>query len=103
MAWASGVVVVLIGLFMGVSLWWRYAARHQSLPCPASLSWLLTNPLAKGGAGSARILDRLHLSPGMRVLDVGCGPGRVSLPAAQRVEPDGQVLALDVQAAMLKK
>jgi len=39
----------------------------------------------------------------MRVLDVGCGPGRVSIPAAERVRPNGQVLALDVQAAMLEK
>jgi ubiquinone/menaquinone biosynthesis C-methylase UbiE len=39
----------------------------------------------------------------MRVLDVGCGPGRVSIPAAQRVGPEGQVVALDVQAGMLQK
>src|SRR5262249_38735657 len=37
------------------------------------------------------------------VLDVGCGPGRVSIPAAQRVGPQGQVVSLDVQEAMLKK
>jgi ubiquinone/menaquinone biosynthesis C-methylase UbiE len=102
MAWALGVAVVLVGLFAGVSLWWRQASRRQPLPCPAWLSWMLTNPLAEGG-GSARILDHLSLSPGMRVLDVGCGPGRLSVPAAERVGPDGVVLALDVQAAMLKK
>lgn len=102
MAWIWGVVVALLGLFAVVNLWWRHAARRRSLPCPAWLSWLLTNPLAEGG-GSARILNRLNLRPGMRVLDVGCGPGRLSVPAAERVGPDGQVLALDVQAAMLTK
>jgi ubiquinone/menaquinone biosynthesis C-methylase UbiE len=103
MVWALGILAGLLGVYVGVSLWWRYAARHRFLPCPAYLSWLLTNPFAEGGAGSTRILDRLQLSPGMRVLDVGCGPGRVSVPAAARVGPDGQVLAVDAQAAMLQK
>ena len=65
------------------------------------MSGLLTNPLT-GGAG-ARLLDQLELAPGMRVLDVGCGPGRLSVPAAERVAPGGRVVALDLQAAMLAK
>lgn len=39
----------------------------------------------------------------MRVLDAGCGPGRVSVPAARRVGPSGRVVALDLQAPMLEK
>jgi ubiquinone/menaquinone biosynthesis C-methylase UbiE len=39
----------------------------------------------------------------MCVLDAGCGPGRVTLPAAARVGPSGRVVALDVQAGMLEK
>jgi ubiquinone/menaquinone biosynthesis C-methylase UbiE len=54
-------------------------------------------------AGSALLLDRLNLHQGMRVLDVGSGPGRLSIPAAQRVGPDGKVVALDIQPAMLDK
>jgi ubiquinone/menaquinone biosynthesis C-methylase UbiE len=102
MTWVTIVIAALIAIFLGILLWWRYAARRQSLPCPAWMSWLLTNPL-EGSSGSGRILDRLNLTPGMRVLDVGCGPGRLSVPAAERVGPNGQVLALDVQAAMLQK
>ena len=55
-------------------------------------------------AGSSRILDSLDLVPGMRVLDVGCGPGRVTVPAARRVGPGGEeVVALDVQPSMLRE
>jgi len=104
MAWVWVAAVGLVAVLVGVLLWWRYAARRRALPCPAWLAWLLTDSWAAGGgAGSARILDRLDLAPGMQVLDVGCGPGRVSIPAARRVAPGGQVLALDMQAAMLKK
>jgi ubiquinone/menaquinone biosynthesis C-methylase UbiE len=39
----------------------------------------------------------------MRVLDAGCGPGRLTFPAAERVAPDGEVVALDVQPAMLER
>jgi ubiquinone/menaquinone biosynthesis C-methylase UbiE len=35
------------------------------------------------------------LRPGMRVLDVGCGPGDVSLVAARLVGPTGTVLGVD--------
>src|SRR5215468_10003529 len=96
-------VAGLIAVFVAAMLGWRYASRRHTLPCPIWLSWLLTNPLSRGDGGSAPILNRLDLKPGMRVLDVGCGPGRVSIPAAQRVGPEGQVVALDVQEAMLKK
>jgi SAM-dependent methyltransferase len=35
------------------------------------------------------------LRPGMRVLDVGCGPGDVSFVAARLVGPEGTVLGID--------
>lgn len=47
------------------------------------------------------LLDRAGVAPGMRVLDAGCGPGRLTIPAAERVGAEGEVVALDVQEAML--
>jgi len=38
------------------------------------------------------------LEPGMRVLDIGCGPGDVSLIAARLVGPTGQVIGIDASA-----
>jgi len=40
-------------------------------------------------------LRRAGLRPGMRVLDVGCGPGDVSFVAARLVGPTGSVLGVD--------
>jgi ubiquinone/menaquinone biosynthesis C-methylase UbiE len=34
---------------------------------------------------------------------VGCGPGRVTLPAARRVGPQGEVVAIDLQPGMLSR
>jgi ubiquinone/menaquinone biosynthesis C-methylase UbiE len=43
------------------------------------------------------------LAPGMRVLDVGCGMGDVSLLAADIVGPSGTVLGIDRDAAALAR
>jgi SAM-dependent methyltransferase len=42
------------------------------------------------------------LSPGMRVLDVGCGPGDVSFLAASLVGPDGEVTGIDRSSAAIE-
>lgn len=42
------------------------------------------------------------LRPGMRVLDVGCGPGDVSFIAARLVGPTGTVLGVDAAPEMLE-
>ncbi len=41
-----------------------------------------------------------HLSPDARVLDVGCGPGTITLDLARRV-PQGSVVGLDREAAVI--
>lgn len=87
--------VVATTAAVGVGLAWRFFARRRSLPCPPWLDWLLENPYTEMIAGSDAILDRLDLQPGMRLLDVGSGPGRITLPAAERVGPEGLAFTLN--------
>ena len=42
------------------------------------------------------------LEPGMRVLDVGCGPGTITVGLARRVGPGGRVDAVDVEDSQVK-
>ena len=74
-------------------------ATPEPRPFPASMAWLLANPLAR--AQGSRLVRRLPIGPGMRVVDVGCGPGRLTLPVARTVGEEGEVLAVDLQPAML--
>ena len=39
----------------------------------------------------------------MKVLDVGCGPGRLTIPVATQIGPQGEVVAIDIQAGMLHR
>jgi len=43
------------------------------------------------------------LHTGMTIIDIGCGPGFFTLPAAEIVGPEGKVYALDVQEEMLEE
>jgi SAM-dependent methyltransferase len=50
-----------------------------------------------------RVLEAASLSPGARVLDVGCGCGDLTLAAARAVGPTGCVVGLDVSRPMLER
>ena len=83
---------------------WRLVSRRESLPCPTWLSWMveLDNPLFRNNSAHA-IVQHLEPQPGMKVLDLGCGPGRLTIPLARRVGPQGEVTAVDIQAGMLQR
>jgi ubiquinone/menaquinone biosynthesis C-methylase UbiE len=49
-----------------------------------------------------RLLALADLKPGERVLDVACGTGLVTFPAAEAVGPAGHVLATDISEEMVK-
>src|SRR4249920_252198 len=48
------------------------------------------------------VVDRLELDGNERVLDAGCGTGRVTAMLLERL-PDGQVIGLDGSAAMIEQ
>lgn len=57
----------------------------------------IAGPMTRWGA---TVLDRLPLRGDERVLDAGCGSGRVTEQLAERL-PGGRVIALDGSAAMI--
>ena len=58
----------------------------------------VSDPMARWGAS---VLDRLELLGHERVLDAGCGSGRVTELLAERL-PRGTIVALDGSAAMIE-
>jgi 2-polyprenyl-3-methyl-5-hydroxy-6-metoxy-1,4-benzoquinol methylase len=54
------------------------------------------------GPITRRLFVTAGIGPGMRVLDLGCGAGDVSLLAADLVGPQGQVVGVDVNPEILR-
>ena len=96
-------VLASLGAVAAVGLLWRFLSRRHRLPCPSWAVPLLENPYFEALAGAETLLDRAGVGPGMSVLDFGCGPGRLALPAARRVGPAGEVVALDLQPRMIRR
>ena len=96
--WLALAAFLVLGVAM---LSWRTLSRMRALPCPPWLMWLLENPFARRRTYTP-VLERLALSPGLHVLDVGCGYGRLSIPIARLVLPGAQVVGVDIQEGMLR-
>lgn len=92
-------ILIVIICFLSISI----IRRWRTLPCPSWLSFLLENPYMESLSGSPVLIERIDLRENMRVLDVGCGPGRLTVPFAKHVGAGGEVVALDIQEKMLSK
>jgi ubiquinone/menaquinone biosynthesis C-methylase UbiE len=68
--------------------------------CPWWAGSLLANPIRKLLQDPDKIL-RPHVTPGMRVLDLGPGMGFFSLPLARLVGEHGRVICVDLQERMI--
>lgn len=99
----AGISLAIIVTTLAIAFGWRFFSRRWELPCPAAFIWMLENRIMENVAGAEVIIERARIAPGMRVLDAGCGPGRLTIPIARHVGPSGQVVAVDVQSAMLDK
>ena len=94
------VMIVVLVLAVAVGLAW-VVARWRPSPCPTFAIPVLDNAFT--GRYHAAILERLDLSPGMSVLDAGCGPGLMTVPLARAVGQQGGVFALDIQQGMIDR
>ncbi|MDG3010618.1 methyltransferase domain-containing protein [Rhodococcus sp. D2-41] len=52
--------------------------------------------------GYRRVADQLRLRPGQTVVDVGCGPGNVTVRLAEAVGDDGLAVGVDLSGPMLE-
>ena len=63
----------------------------------------LEDVMARGESrGRVRAIALLSARPGMRILDLACGPGTMARVLAQQVEPGGQVVGVDLAPGMIE-
>ena len=80
-----------------------HARQVEAWNGPMGAQWAANE--ARTERGLAPVLQALlewsAPTPGMRVVDVGCGAGGTTLALANAIAPDGQVIGLDVSAVIL--
>lgn len=99
----SGIAGFLLLLWMVVfKIVIRIAARFgRTIPCPISLAWVLDSPIRQ--LWTRPVLDWAGIQPGEVVLELGAGTGVFTVAAAQRVGPQGRLVAVDIQPEMIRR
>ena len=77
-------------------------SRDKNRVCPVELAGSLDNKIRKWFQNPQKILAP-YIKEGMKVLDIGCGPGFFSIELAKMVGKTGKVFSVDLQEGMLQK
>ncbi|MDR3610857.1 MAG: class I SAM-dependent methyltransferase [Ignavibacteriaceae bacterium] len=77
-------------------------SNDKNRVCPVELSGSLDSKMRRWFQNPCKILAP-YIKEGMKVLDVGCGPGFFSIELAKMVGNNGKVFAVDLQEGMLLK
>ena len=99
--WAAVVLGVFLFLLLVVL---KLVQRYLPFHIPALFTQLIDNPFRRRFIQKPSVIaDRMHLLPGMVVVEIGPGKGTYTKAVAERVLPSGKVFAVDVQEAVLKR
>jgi len=82
----------------------RIIRKIHKFPIPAFATRLIDNSFRrKFIQRPERIAERMHLKPGMIVVEIGPGKGNYTKAVAKRILPDGKVYAIDIQESVIKR
>ena len=81
----------------------RHAGFHTSNLAFWMITFVHDNPLLPVFRNPYKLLKAAGLKPGQKVLEVGCGPGFFTIPAAKIVGENGLVYAIDIHPLAMKR
>lgn len=76
--------------------------KERNRVCPVELANSLDNKIRRWLQNPRKILSP-YIKEGMKILDVGCGPGFFSIELAKMAGEKGKVYSVDLQEGMLQK
>lgn len=65
--------------------------------------WLMGSKTRERFLNPVRTLQAANIKPGHTVLEIGCGPGFFTIPAAKLLGDQGSLIALDVSAGFIEQ
>jgi ubiquinone/menaquinone biosynthesis C-methylase UbiE len=79
--------------------------RHTRIPHSRfiykTMSWALGNPLRRFTMNAGEVLTKMGIKEGQSILEIGCGPGYFTIPAAHKAGY-GTVYTLDIYPMMIE-
>ena len=81
----------------------RYAGMHTSRLAFWMITLMHDNPLLPLFRNPYKLLEKAGLRSGQKVLEVGCGPGFFTIPAAKIVGVKGLVYAVDIHPLAIER
>ncbi|MFW9799845.1 MAG: class I SAM-dependent methyltransferase [Candidatus Thorarchaeota archaeon] len=102
-AWLEIVLLILLSIFLYVFVFAKIVRRYWKFPAPAFIGRALNSNYRKRIQPPSMIIQALELESGMKVVEIGCGPGTFTIDVAKAIQPDGIVYAVDIQEEMLEQ
>jgi ubiquinone/menaquinone biosynthesis C-methylase UbiE len=90
-------------MIMSASKRHRYSFNHTSNIAYWTIRLMHDNPLLPVIRNPYKLLKAAGLKVGQKVLEVGCGPGFFTIPAARIVGDEGHVYAVDIHPRAIKR
>lgn len=91
------------GTVVGSQTALRWQVHRQPHPMPHQVAAALDHPLRLRYRDVAETLALFGITAGLTVLDLGCGTGVFTIPAARMVGENGKVIAVDIQQPLLEE
>lgn len=95
----SGKIIILIHTMESIT---DISKLKAAITYNAASDFFDNDSLSFWNKYGAATVKRLNIEAGMKVLDVACGSGASALPAALNVEPNGNVIAVDIAENLLE-
>ena len=94
--------LLFLGLLFITQIVLRIIKQFIHIPAPAVATQFIDNPIRRRFIQKPEtVADRLKLTPGMVVVEIGPGKGSYTIEVAKRVQPDGKVYAIDIQEVVV--
>ncbi len=100
--WLGLLVAGLLGFIVIGQIMIRVRHRRKPEPMPLRSAPILRSPARRKLFGTPeQIIERAGVAPGMRVLEIGPGPGNFTVGLARRVASQGSVTCVEIQPEMI--
>lgn len=104
----QNIFLVLFIVFLCLLFWIFVLARIirkiHKFPIPSFATKLIDNSFRRRFIQKPSLIaERMHLEPGMTVVEIGPGKGNYTKAIANRISPNGIVYAIDIQEAIINR